>query len=198
MAGNVQKGGIMTKEAFRNHVVLSAVLTLAVIAVIVGFSVVMFHWYTQPDEDNTFVVKGTVLEVYYASPKGEVVIAMENEEAVKFVYPWGIRNLYSTIGYDVSQLADLLEGEAVECLRMDHLPWAVEIKVGNTIIDNRELTGQQTVATRVGVVILGLLMLAFTIAVDAVYLKERYSRYLKSKKKQERKAKRETKRRNGV
>ncbi len=186
----------MTKEAFRNHVVLSSVLTLLVIAVVVGFSVVMFHWYAQPDEDNTFVVKGTVLEVYYACPRGEVVIAMENEEAVKFVYPHG--NLYSTIGYDVSQLADLLEGEVVECLRMDHLPWAVEIKVGDTIIDNRELTGQQTVATRVGVVILGLLMLAFTIAIDAVYLKERYSRYLKSKKKQERKAKRETKRRNGV
>jgi Na+/alanine symporter len=194
MAGNVQKGGIMTKEAFRNHVVLSAVLTLAVIAVIVGFSVVMFHWYAQPDGDNTFVVKDTVLEVYHA--KREIVIEMENEEAVKFVYPWGIQNLYSTIGYDVSQLADLLEGEAVECLRMDHLPWAVEIKVGDTIIDNRELTGQETVVTRVGVVILGLLMLAFTIAIDAVYLKERYRRYLKSKKKQERKAKR--KRRNGV
>ncbi len=186
----------MTKEAFRNQVVLSSVLTLAVIAVIVGFSVVMFHWYAQPDGDNTFVVKGTVLEVYYTSPRGEVVIVMENEEAVKFVYPWGIQNLYSTIGYDVSQLADLLEGEVVECLRMDHVPWAVEIKVGDTIIDNRELTGQQTVATQVGVVILGLLMLAFTIAVDAVYLQERYRRYLKSKKKQERKEKR--KRRNGV
>jgi hypothetical protein len=196
MAGNVQKGGTVTKEAFRNHVVLSSMLTLAVIAVVVWFSVVMFHWYAQPDGDNTFVVKGTVLEVYHA--KREIVIEMENEEAVKFVYPWGIRNLYSTIGYDVSQLADLLEGEAVECLRMDHLPWAVEIKVGDTIIDNRELTGQETVVTRVGVVILGLLMLAFTIAADAVYLKERYRRYLKSKKKQERKAKREIKRRNGV
>jgi hypothetical protein len=141
------------------------------------------------------LVSGTVTEVYYASPRGGIIIAFENEEKLELVYPWGIQNLYSSIGYDDLQLADLLEGEKVTCRRMDHVPWAVEIHVGDTVIDNSELTGHQMVATRVGIVILGLLMVAFLIAGDVTYLKERYRRHLKTQKKLVRKEKRKLRRR---
>lgn len=119
---------------------------------------------------------------------------MENEEKLESVYPWGIQNLYSSIGYDVSQLADLLEGEKVTCRRMDHLSWAVEIYVGDTVVDNSELTGHQMVVTRVGIVILGLMMVAFLIAGDVSYLKDQYRRCLKTQKKLVRKEKRKLKR----
>ena len=185
----------MEKDAFRKCIVISSVLSLAALVVILGFCAVMFHWYELPNEHNTFLVSGTVTEVYYTSPRGGIIIAFENEEELELVYPWGIQNLYSSIGYDDLQLADLLEGEKVTCRRMDHVPWAVEIHVGDTVIDNSELTGHQMVATRVGIVILGLLMVAFLIAGVATYLKEQYKHCLKTKKKQARKEKRKLRKR---
>ena len=183
----------MTKQTFRKHIVFSSILTVIAIVVIVGFCAIMFKRYSPPSENNTSLINGTVTEVYHAVPKGEIVVAMSNGDLLKLVYPMGIRNLYSTIGYDVVQLADLLEGEIIECRRMDHLPWAVEIYVGDTKIDNNKLTTQQVVVTRVAIVILGLIMIAFPISGDVIYLKSKYKCYLKEKKKQERKAKRELK-----
>ena len=184
----------MTKDTFRKCIIISSVLFFAALVVILGFCAVMFHWYELPNENNTFLVSGTVTEVYYAVPRDKIVIALENEEKLELVYPWGYQNLCSSIGYDVSQLADLLEGEKVTCRRMDHLSWAVEIYVGDTVVDNIELTGHQMIVTRVGIVILGMLMVAFLIAGDVSYLKEQYKHYLKTKKKQARKDKRRLRR----
>ncbi len=180
----------MTKQAFTNRIIFSSILTAIAIVLIVAFSVTMFGRYAPPNEKNTISTSGTVSEVYHAVPKGEVVVSLSNGEKLKLVYPMGIQNLYSTIGYDIDELADLLEGQVIQCRRMEHLPWAVEITVGDTKLDNIKLTAQQMVVTRVAIVIVGAIMLALCVGGEAVYLKAKYQAYRKIKRKQERKAKR--------
>ena len=153
----------------------------------------MLKKHSPPNENNTVLTNGTVCDVYHAVPKGEVVISISNGELLKLVYPLGIQNLYSTIGYDVDELADLLVGKVIQCRRMNDLPWAVEIDVDDTKIDNTKLTSLQVILTRVGIIILGLILIAFPICGDVAYLKSKYKCYLKVKKKQERKAERELK-----
>ena len=138
-------------------------------------------------------MSATVTDVYFTSPKHTAQIAISGGEPLVLVSPNGLRNLYSTIGYDVDQLAQLLEGKTIEYRRMNGLPWIVEINVGDTKIDNNKLTIQEIVLVRVGIVILGLLMLVISISCYVVYLKAKYKRYLKAKKKQERKEKRKLK-----
>ena len=185
----------MEKDAFRKCIIISSVLLFAALVVILGFCAVMFHWYELPNEHNTFLVSGTVTEVYSPSSRDSIIVVLENEEKLELVYPWGSQNLYSSIGYDDLQLADLLEGEKVTCRRMDHLSWAVKIHVGDTVIDNSKLTGHQMIVARVCIVVLGLLMVAFLIAGDVSYLKEQYKHCLKTKKKQARKEKRKLRKR---
>jgi hypothetical protein len=183
----------MPIEVFKRQVVISSIITVMVIAVIICFCVAMFQKYSPPNEENTFTISGTVTEVYHAVPRGEVVIAMSNGDLLKLVYPWGIRNLYTTIGYDVEQLADLLEGKDIVCRRMNHLPWAVEICLGDIRINNHNLTSDQMVVTRVSIVVLGLPMFALVICGDVMYLQPKYKSYLQEKRKLARKAKRELK-----
>lgn len=177
----------MTKESFRKHIVISSVLTTIAIAIIIGFCVIMFVRYSLPSKDNTSIISGTVIEVYHGVPSGGVFVEMSNGEVLKFVYPWGIQNLYSIIGYDTTQLAALLEGKHVECLRMNRLPWAVEIYVDDIIINNSKLTAEQIIVTRISIVITGMIMLAFPIVGDVLYLKAKYKCYVKAEKKRTRK-----------
>lgn len=183
----------MTKEIFRKHIIISSILTIIAVAVITGFCIIMFHKYAMPNENNTSVISGTVTDVCHKFPKGEVVLDVSNGESLRLVYPWGIHNLYSTIGYDIDELVDLLEGNIIECRRMNRVPWALEIYIGDIKIDNSKLTIDKIVSTQASIVILGLLMLAFLINGDIIYLKQKYKCYIKAKKKQERKAKRKLK-----
>ena len=180
----------MPKEVFRRQVIISSVVTVLALAVILVFCVTMFQKYSPPNEDNTFVICGTVTEVYHAFPKGEVVISLSNGDSVRLVYPWGLQNLCEEIGYDIEQLADLLEGEDIKCRRMNDLPWAVEINAAHTQIDNSELTNDQMTVARVGISVLGVIMLAFVIGGDLMYLEPRYQRYLQETRKLSKKAKR--------
>jgi hypothetical protein len=66
----------------------------------------------------------------------------------------------------------------------------VEIYVGDTKIDNTELTTKQMLVTRGGAVVLGLMILSFVVAGDVEYLKSKYQCYRKAQKKQKRKTKR--------
>lgn len=184
---------MMTKENFRKHIVISSILTILAVTVITGFCIIMFHKYARPNENNTSVINDTVTDVYYKMPKGEVVVVVSNGESLQLVYPWSIHDLYSTIGYDVDELADLLEGNIIECRRMNRVPWALEIYIGDIKIDNSKLTIDQIVFTQGSIVILGLLMLAFPIVGYIYYFKAKYKYYMKAKKKQERKEKRELK-----
>jgi len=70
----------------------------------------MFKRYSPPNKNNTHLISRTVTEVYRTVPTSEVVIAMSNGNSLKLVYPGGIDDLYSAIGYDLEQHADLLEG----------------------------------------------------------------------------------------
>ena len=45
------------------------------------------------------------------------------------VAPHSASHLCDTIGYDVDQLAQLLEGKTIKYRRMSNMPWAVEICV---------------------------------------------------------------------
>lgn len=184
----------MHKQTFRKQIVFSSILTAIAIVAIVVFCACMFKRYSPPNENNTSTMSDTVTEVYYTAP-GErvVVIALLDKEPLKLVFPYTLNNLYSTIGYDIDELANLLEGKDIEYRRMNDLPWAIEIYVGDTKIDNTKLTTQQMYFTRVGIVIIGLIMLAFAVCGDIVYLKSRYRIYQKVKRKQNKKAKRELK-----
>lgn len=139
------------------------------------------------------MIGGTVTDVCHGSPKGKFVIVMASGESLSLEYPMGIQDLYSTIGYNGEQLYDLLVGKTVACSRMKDLPWAVEIHVGDTIIDNTKLTNDHMIMTRAGTVILALLLLMFLISGDVIYLKAKYQSYAAAKRRQVRKEKRKLK-----
>ena len=184
----------MHKQTFRKQIVLSSILTAIAVVAIVVFCVCMFKEYTPPNENNTFVMSDTVTRVYYGgSHYRDIEIAILNDKPLMLVAPHSASHLCDTIGYDVDQLAQLLEGKTIKYRRMSNMPWAVEICVGDTKIDNIKLTTTQMHHTRIGIIILGLIMLAFPVCGDIVYLKSRYRIYQKAERKRIKKAKRELK-----
>ena len=183
----------MTKSVLIKHIIISTVLTLTAIALVIGFCTAMFQKYSPPTPQNTVWVHGTVTDVYHGVPSGDVAIVISNGDTFYLAHPWGTRNLYATIGYDVGELADLLEGKEIECLQPKQLPWAIEIRMGNLVIDNHKLTSKQIIGTRVSIIVIGLLMLALIIVGDTLYLKRNYNIYKKAEKKRIRKAKQKLK-----
>ena len=183
----------MTKSDFRKHIIISSLLATIVIAGIIAFCVMMFDKYQKPNQENTSIEIGTVSDVYYASGKDVVIVEMSNEEKYQLVCPWSPKDLYNSIGYDLDQLAELLEGQTVEYRKMDKLPWIVEIHINDVVIDNNEMTCEQIDTTYVGIVIVGLIMLAFPICGEIAYIKAKCKIYKKAEKKRIKKAKRNEK-----
>ena len=183
----------MTKKNFIRRIIISSVLTAIAIALIITFCVLMFVKYSYPSEENTSMASDTVADVYYASGKKVVIVEMSNGDQFQLVYPNFAKELYATIGYDLDELCNLLIGQEIRYLRMDHLPWIVEIYVEDIVINNTELTNKQIVATRICIVIIGLIMLAFPICGDIAYIKNQYRCYKKSEKKRLRKERRNSK-----
>ena len=183
----------MTKKDFILRIVISSILTTIAIALIITFCVLMFAKYSYPSEENTSMASDTVADVYYAVGADVVIVEMSNGDQFPLVYPNFAKELYATIGYDLDELCNLLKGKEIRYLRMDHLPWIVEIYVDDIVIDNNILTVKQINATRIGIVILGVIMLAFPISGDVVYVKSKYKQYKKAEKKRTRKARRSLK-----
>lgn len=173
----------MTKHDFRKHIIISSLLTAAAIAIIIAFCIVMFHKYRPPSEENTYVSSGTVADIYYASGLDQVIMEMSNGDELLLVYPWSLRNLYASIGYDLTELNELLKDQHIEYCRMDTMPWVVEIYFGDIAIHNQKLISEQITATRIGIVILGLIMLVFPACGETVYIKTKYKSYTKAKRK---------------
>lgn len=149
----------------------------------------MFYKYSPPSEGNTHMISGRVTDVYHGVPVGEVVVVLSDGTRLQLVYPFTVQGLYSAIGYDDVQLAELLVGNVIQCRRMTHLPWAVEINAGDTKIDNYKLTAEEITLTRVVIVILTLVMLAFAAWGEMAYIYPKYRRYVKAEKKRARKLK---------
>lgn len=160
------------------------------IALIITFCVCLFIQYTKPNEDNTSTSSGTVADVYHGGKKG-VIVEMSSGDQLQLVYPNFSGELYSAIGYDLDELCELLEGEEIEYRRMNRLPWVTEIYVDDIVINNNELTNKQIIVSRIAIVIIGLIMLAFPICGDIAYTKSKYKQYKKAEKKRIRKSKRD-------
>lgn len=183
----------MTKKDFIRRIVISSILTAIAIALILTFCISMFNRYSKPSVRNTSIESGTVADVYYAVGIDVIIVEMSNGDEFQLVYPNFQSELYSTIGYDLDELCELLEGEKIEYRRMSELPWIVEIYVDGLVINNNELTEKQIVATRIGIVIVGIIMLAFPIYGDIAYTRKQYKQYKKAEKKRARKANRDLK-----
>lgn len=183
----------MTKSDFRMRVILSSVLTAAAIAVVIGFCVIMFDKYSHPSEENTSLARGMVADVYYSMNTKEVMIELSDGESFQLVCPWIASVLYDAIGYDQTQLADLLVGNEISYLRMNKLPWMVAIYFADIVIDNSKLTSEEIVTTHIGIVILGLMMLAIIACLEVEYLKAKYRLYVAAERRQMKKRKRAAK-----
>ena len=183
----------MTKKDFIRRIIISSILTAIAIALIITFCVLMFVEYSYPSEENTSMASDTVADVYYAVGADVVIVEMSEGKKFQLVYPNFQSELYSTIGYDFDELYNLLKGKEIEYRRMNKLPWITEMYVDDIVIDNNILTVKQINATRIGIVILGVIMLAFPISGDVVYVKSKYKQYKKAEKKRTRKARRSSK-----
>lgn len=183
----------MTKSDFRKHIIISSLLATIVIAGIIAFCVAMFDKYSKPNEDNTSMEFGTVADVYYATGTNDIVLEMSDGEQLHLVYPWFPKDLYEAIGYDLDQLVELLEGQNVKYRKMDKLPWVVEIYINDVAIDNNKMTCDEIDTTYVGIVIVGLIMLAFPICGEIAYIKAKYRIYKKAEKKRIKKVRRNEK-----
>ena len=186
-------GSYMTKKDFIRRIVISSILTAIAIALIITFCVCLFIQYTKPNDDNTSISSGTVADVYHGGKKKGVIVELSNGDRLQLVYPNFSNELYSEIGYDLDELCELIEGKKIEYRRMDMLPWIVEIHIDDTVIDNHLLTAKQITVSRIGIVIVGLIMLAFPIGGDIAYIKKQYRCYKKAEKKRARKARRSSK-----
>ena len=180
----------MTKSEFRKHIIISSLLATVVIAGIILFCITMFDKYSKPNEENTSIEIDTVADVYYATRTKDIVLEMSDGEQLHLVYPWRAKDLYNAIGYDLDQLAELLEGKNVKYRKMDKLPWVLEIYINDIVIDNHKMTCEEIDTTYVGIVIIGLIMLAFPICEEVAYIKAKYKIYKKAEKKRIKKAKR--------
>ncbi len=184
----------MHKQIFRKQIIFSSILVVIAIVAIVIFCVCMFKRYSPPTVNNTSVISSTVTEVYYGGYHyRDIEIAISNDKPLILVAPYSVSHLCDTIGYDVDQLAQLLEGKTIEYRRMNDLPWIVEIRTGDIEIENIKLTTTQMHHTRIGIIILGLIMLAFAVCGDIVYLKSRHRIYQKAERKRIKRAKRDSK-----
>ena len=183
----------MTKKNFIRRIIISSVLTAIAIALIITFCVLMFVKYSYPSEENTSMASDTVADVYYAVGADVVIVEMSNGDQFQLVCPNFAKELYATIGYDLDELCQLLKGKEIRYLQMDHLPWIVEIYIDDIVIDNNVLTAKQMSVTRIAIIITGLIMLAFPISGDVVYVKSKYKQYKKAEKKRTRKARRSLK-----
>ena len=181
-------GSYVTKNDFIRRTLLSSLLTAIATALIFTFCILLFIQYTEPNEENTAYVNGTVSEIYHGGKNRGLVIIMSNGEQFQLVYPNFSAELYSEIGYDLDALHEMLEGERIEYRRMDALPWIVEINVNGTVIDNTELTVKQIILSRICIVIIGIIMLAFPVCGEVAYIKKQYRYYRKAEKKRRRKA----------
>ena len=178
----------MSKQLFQKRVILMMSWTVLASAALVLFFVMTFRMYAPLSENNTVAVSGMVTAVN--STKYGVSLDMSNGDSLYLVYPWDSQSLYDSIGYDLDQLAVLLEGQMVECRCMHGVPWVVEIHAENISIDNLRLTEQQITATRIGIGLLGLLIGVCLIVLDVTYWKSIRASYRKAEKKHDRKTKR--------
>ena len=183
----------MTKKDFIRRIIISSILTAIAIALIITFCICLFIQYTKPNEDNTSISSGTVADVYHGGKKKGVIVEMSNGDQLQLVYPNFSGELYSVIGYDLDELCELLEGEEIEYRRMNRLPWVTEIYVDDIVINNNELTNKQIIVSRIGIVMIGIITLAFPICGDVAYIKKQYNYYKKAEKKRARKARRNSK-----
>ena len=178
----------MTKQTWHKRLVISSLITLMIILGIVCFLFLMFQRYSYPDEHNTSLVTGTVGEVYFTVPKDDVVIELTNGECLQLVYPSMKSQLFSAIGYNIDELAVLLEGKQIQYHRMNDLPWIVQINADGVIIDNHDLTVQQITVSRSGIMIVGLIVFVLSVSSEAVYLKTQYDRFRNAERKRHKKA----------
>ena len=173
----------MTKSEFKKRIIVSLLLTVAAIAAIISFCVIMFDKYSKPSELNTTISSGTVADVYYSMGTKGVVIEMSDGEQFQLVCPWRSQVLYDTIGYDLDQLSELLKGQNVEYRKMDQLPWVVEIYFNDIVIDNSKMTSEGIDAAYFVIVVLGMIMLVFPISGEVAYIKAKLKVCRKSEKK---------------
>ena len=142
------------------------------------FSVYMFDMYSFPTMENTSVASGTISEVYVGGGKNPTVIVETSDgEQLALVCPYFLKDLYKDIGYNLDQLAELLEGKNVEYRIMDKLSWLLEIYVDDVVIDNNNLTRDEIVTTLVGIVILAILMIVILVCIEIAYLQPKYKLY---------------------
>ncbi len=165
----------------KSKAILSLIITMLATTLIVSFCILMFCKYAPPNENNTYTSHGTVSDVYLVleSKKNHLEIAFNNGELFRLAYPNTIKGLYSNLGYDDEELAELLKGKEVEFTALKNWNWITNISVNNIRIDNTELTAKQCRITQLGIAILGIIMLAFPIGLEKMY----WDKHIKSKSK---------------
>ncbi len=171
----------------QNKAILSLIVLSLAIILIIGFCILMFCKYAPPNENNTYTAHGAVSDVYLVleSKKTHLEIAFKNGELFQLVYPNTIRELYSSLGYDDEELAELLEGKEIKFTALKNWNWITNISVDNMSLDNTELTAQQCRLTQIGIVFIGMIMLAFPIGFEKMY----WDKHIKSKSKKKAKNK---------
>ncbi len=187
------RGAILSKTEFRRCIVISSIIALIFLIAALIFCVAMFDRYSMPNDDSTYMSKGTVADVYFAVGSNSVWIEMVDSERLQLVYPWFARELYTTIGYDLNELSELLEGKSIKFRRMKEVPWIVEIYVDDIVIDNNKLTCEQTTATHACIVIIGIMTIIVVAIIYIWYLKDKYTLFKRAEKKRVKKLKRSLK-----
>ena len=186
-------GAILTKAEFRRCIIISSIIALIFLISASIFCVAMFNEYTFVSDDTTHISSGTVADVFFAVGSDRVGLEMSDGNCFYLVYPWFARGLYKSIGYDIDELSNLLEGRSIKYRRMNNHNWIVEIYVDDITIDNTKLTNEQTTVTRFGIVIIGIMMAIVIGAIYIGYLKDKYVLYKRGERKRIKKLKRSLK-----
>lgn len=191
---NIIGGAILTKAEFRRCIIISSIIALIFLIAASIFCVYMFNDYAFVNDDATHILSSTVTDVFISvGSHSGVGLEMLDGSCLYLVYPFFARGLYKSIGYDIDELSNLLEGRSIEYRRMNNHDWIVEIYVDDITIDNTKLTNEQTTATRFGIVIIGIMMAIVIGAIYIGYLKDKYVLYKRGERKRIKKLKRSLK-----
>ncbi len=185
----------MTRKKYRLKIFISSVAAGMVMVAIVFLCAYLHDVYESPDDSNTYISQGTVKDIYYQHNRSScwIVMTFDSGEKLEFAPASSRSELYENIGYDDEELASLLQGDSIEYRRMKRCPWIISISAGDIVVDCKQATASACMEARVGIMILGTIMLVFPVWGEIIYVRNIKQLYERAEKKRLRKENRRAK-----
>ncbi len=161
----------MTNQENKKKIVISLLIFLSVIIITVLFCVREIYEYELPNEENTSLEKGRVVDIYRGSKSSFETILFENGEKLYLVSPDYNIKLFASLGITEQDFQSLVIGQEIEYRRMQRQPYIVELKTSDRNFNNEEMTVRYIKSVYIGLALIGIFIIIIAFAAEIEYLK---------------------------